>query len=56
MLQRDLITTTESFIERGASRSSMSDQPYLVRCAPAAPLPSGDWFSAELRRHRQPPR
>jgi Family of unknown function (DUF5329) len=54
MLQRGLITTTESFIERGASRSSMSGQPYLVRCASAAPLPSGDWFGAELRRHRQP--
>jgi Family of unknown function (DUF5329) len=53
MLQRDLITSTESFIERGASRSSMSGQPYLVRCAQAATLPSGDWFSAELRRYRQ---
>jgi hypothetical protein len=55
MLRRDLITTAESFIERGASRSSMSGQPYLVRCAPAASVPSGDWFGAELQRHRQPP-
>ncbi len=55
MLRRDLITTAESFIERAASRSSMSGQPYLVRCAPAASVPSGNWFGAELRRHRQPP-
>jgi Family of unknown function (DUF5329) len=54
MLRRDLITTAESFIERGASRSSMSGQPYLVRCAPTTPVPSGDWFGAELQRHRQP--
>jgi len=53
MLQRDLITTTESFIEVGASRSSMSGQPYLVRCAQAAPVSSSRWFDAELRRYRQ---
>jgi hypothetical protein len=53
MLKRDMITTTESFIEAGASRSSMSGQPYLVRCAQAEPVPSGPWFGAELRRHRQ---
>lgn len=42
------LTTTESFIERAATRSSVSGKPYLVRCGNAAPIPSKLWFSRKL--------
>jgi Family of unknown function (DUF5329) len=53
MLKRGLITTAESFIDRGASASSMSGTAYEVRCATGAAQPSGAWMHAELKRHRQ---
>jgi Family of unknown function (DUF5329) len=52
MRQRGMIGSAESFIDRGASSSSMSGKPYLVRCGEAAPQPSGPWLHAELKRHR----
>ena len=45
---KNLVKTTEEFIERGASRSSMSGKPYLVRCAGAAPVESKVWLTREL--------
>ncbi len=53
LLKRDLVTTAESFIERAASRSSLSGKPYLVRCGSAAPLQSETWFRTELKRFRE---
>ena len=55
MVERQMITSTESFIERAATQSSMSSQPYLVRCQGAAPVPSAEWFRAELRQLRALP-
>lgn len=49
---RQLVTTAEQFIERGASRSSLSGRPYLVRCAGQAPVDSARWLSAELQAQR----
>jgi len=43
------IVTTETFIDLGASTSSSSGQPYLVRCGQAAPVASRQWLSDELR-------
>ena len=51
---KDLVKTTEQFIERGASTSSMSGKPYLVRCAGKAPVESGQWLKAELQQLRAP--
>ena len=51
MLDRKLIATTEEFIERGATRSSMSGAAYRVRCA-GAEVESAAWFAQELRRLR----
>ena len=48
LLKHDRVTSTESFIELAASRSSMSGKPYLVKCGNAAPVESGDWFSKKL--------
>jgi len=49
---KDLVKTAEQFIERGASGSSMSGKPYLVRCAGKAPVESARWLAAELQQLR----
>lgn len=49
---RNSVSTTEDFIERAASRSSMSGQPYQVRCGADAPIPSAQWLRDELTRFR----
>ncbi|HEX8612971.1 MAG TPA: DUF5329 domain-containing protein [Telluria sp.] len=51
--KKKLVTTTESFIERGASTSSMSGDPYQMRCAGTAVVNSADWLKAELARVRK---
>lgn len=48
----DLVNSAEQFIERGASGSSMSGKPYLVRCGNAAAVESGAWLRAELKSLR----
>jgi len=48
----NLINTTEDFIERAATESSFSGQPYAVRCNGGAAVPSGQWLRAELARFR----
>jgi len=49
---KDLVKTAEQFIELGASTSSMSGKPYLVRCAGKAPVESAKWLTAELQQVR----
>jgi len=49
---KDMVQTAEQFIERGASSSSMSGKPYLVRCAGKAPVESAQWLKAELQAVR----
>ncbi len=44
-----LVQTTEQFIERAASGSSMSGKPYLVKCGNGAPVQSGEWLRTELK-------
>lgn len=53
--ERGAIHSAEQFIERAATRSSMTDQPYLVRCANSAPVPSSAWLLAQLQRMRANP-
>lgn len=49
---KGLVSTAEQFVEQGASRSSMSGKPYLVRCAGRAPVESAQWLKAELQAVR----
>ncbi|MBV8034532.1 DUF5329 domain-containing protein [Roseateles sp.] len=49
---KDMVQTAEQFIERGASSSSMSGKPYLVRCAGKAPVESAQWLKSELQQVR----
>lgn len=49
---RNLINTTEDFIERAATESSLSGQPYEVRCNSNATMTSNQWLRDELARFR----
>ncbi|WP_355606740.1 YfeK family protein [Xanthomonas cannabis] len=51
--KKGLVTSTESFIELAATKSSMSGTPYQVRCGNAAPVSSQSWFTGKLRELRK---
>lgn len=51
--KKDMVTTTESFIERGASTSSMSGKPYEMQCGSAKAVTSAAWLTEELNRYRK---
>ncbi len=53
LLKKGLIDSTEQFIDRAASKSSLSGKPYRVRCGASEPIKSSDWFLDELRRFRE---
>ena len=44
--------TTEKFIERLASKSSMSRKPYHIECPGEEMVPTGDWLKAKLEDFR----
>lgn len=52
LLDKGYVGTTEDFVKRAATESSISGKPYQVRCKGAAPMPSGGWFRAELAKYR----
>ena len=52
MEDRGMIQTTEQFIERAASSSSITSEPYLVKCGAGAPVKSGVWLEAQLQAMR----
>lgn len=54
LLGKNRISSAEEFIAEAATKSSMSGQPYLVRCGNAAPVESAGWFRAELDKYRIP--
>ena len=45
-------TTAERFIERLATRSSMSGRPYLMDCPDSEPVPSAAWLHDALAAYR----
>ncbi len=53
--KRDLADTAELFIERGASKSSISGKPYRVRCPGKTAEPSERWFRQRLQTLRAEP-
>ncbi|MBZ4187147.1 DUF5329 domain-containing protein [Thermomonas sp. RSS23] len=53
LLKKGLVKSTESFIDLGASKSSMSGKAYLVRCGKAPAVESRSWFLAKLGQIRQ---
>lgn len=48
----NLINTTEDFIERAATESSLSGQPYVVKCNGVTTVTSSQWLRDELARFR----
>ena len=52
LMTRNLIDTTEDFIERAATKSSFTGQPYEVRCNDGAIVSSNQWLRYELTRFR----
>ena len=46
---RGAVQNAEQFIERAASSSSTTGQPYLVQCGSGAPVQSGTWLRSQLQ-------
>jgi hypothetical protein len=49
---RNLVDTTEHFIERAASESSVSGDPYRIRCGARAAVNSQQWLREKLAELR----
>jgi hypothetical protein len=49
---RGQINSAEEFIEKAASRSSLSGRAYQIQCTGKAPVPSDQWFCELLSRYR----
>jgi hypothetical protein len=49
---RDQINTTEDFIEKVATKSSLSGRAYQVRCRSSDAVPSNQWLRDVLARYR----
>jgi hypothetical protein len=52
LLKKGLISSTEEFIRKGATESSMSGEPYQVRCPNEATQSSATWLGIKLRLMR----
>ncbi|MCP1623897.1 DUF5329 domain-containing protein [Pseudomonas nitroreducens] len=50
---KDMVSSAEDFIERAATKSSMSGQRYQMDC-PAGKQDASAWLNDELKRLRQP--
>jgi hypothetical protein len=46
------IDTTMDFIDKAATKSSLSGQPYEIRCGGDRPVPSSPWLSNVLARYQ----
>ncbi|NDK38626.1 hypothetical protein DT603_07200 [Pseudoxanthomonas gei] len=51
LLKKNKVDTAEQFVERAASRSSLSGRPYRVKCGSTEQAAS-TWFLGELQRLR----
>ncbi len=52
LLGKHLLSSSESFIEKAASESSVSGKLYQVKCGTASPVQSSIWFNLELKKYR----
>ena len=52
LLDKGWVDTTEDFIDRAATASSMSGKPYQVQCDGRKPVSSAEWLTTELQRLR----
>jgi hypothetical protein len=52
LIDNNLVTTTEQFIDRGASESSFSGKAYQIRCGGGIPVNSQPWLRERLAELR----
>lgn len=52
LVDHHAISTTESFIENAATKSSLSGKVYLVQCSAAKLIESKQWFISTLKNYR----
>lgn len=52
LAKREPIASAEEFVEKVASRSSLSSQSYKVRCAPEGEISTHQWLLDALARFR----
>jgi hypothetical protein len=52
LLDKGLVTDSETFIKLAATQSSSSGKPYLVKCGDQPEMPSAEWFRAALAQYR----
>ena len=52
LLKKSLVDTAEQFIERAASKSSISGKACQVRCPGQPAQPAATWFTAKLKTLR----
>ena len=52
MVKRNMLGSTQEFITKAATSSSVSGEAYQIRCGSNAPMPSATWLTAELKRIR----
>ncbi len=53
LLKKNQVDTAEQFIERAASRSSMSGKPYRIACPGQPEQTAAAWFGSRLAAQRQ---
>jgi hypothetical protein len=53
LTQKNLISSTEDFINNAASKSSMSGAPYFVKCKDIPQVESATWFKNALLKFRK---
>lgn len=52
LLKLDAIKTTDDFIEKAATKSSLSGEPYKIRCAGSGEETADSWLRDQLARFR----
>ena len=55
LVARAVVDSAEQFIDRVATQSSLSGQPYLVQCAGEPELASNQWLRERLAQFRRHP-
>lgn len=55
LAERGRLGSAEEFVSLAASKSSITGEPYLIRCGAAAPVTSAAWLDGELRKVRAVP-
>jgi hypothetical protein len=53
LMSHGKLHSAEDFIEGAATRSSLSGEPYAVKCANETPQPSAAWLKARLEERRK---